>query len=294
MKTKLTLSTAKYLQRLKDGEAIAYSRIKNRIIDDLVSEHILWKKGKHRQSITLQDSKALDSYLANQLQVNDLSLFIQVLDNDNKQRADLVAATADSKYAKKRTFQGFLVNSYQPISARLHDKPLIIHPQTGSFTFIYDYEALRIDRSVTLVGVENAENFRYIEQQKALFSHITPLFISRYPQSQHKDFIRWASQLANPYWHFGDFDVAGIGIYLHEYKKHLGDRASFFIPPDITTDLSTWGSRERYHQQSINFDPEQINHPSINEPDLYDLFTLIQQQQKGLDQEFYIKGKPYG
>lgn len=284
MKEKLTLSTAKKLQRLKNGEVIAYSRVKNHVVDSLIAEHILWKKGKHRQTVQLQNTAALDSYLANQMQINSLEEFITTLDNENRVRADLVTVTGNSKYQAQRTFQGFLVNSYAAIETRLNGEPLTIHPKKGTFTFIYDYNDFCIDKSVTVVGMENAENFRYIEQQKGLFSAINPLFVSRYPQSQHKDFIRWISRLENPYWHFGDFDMSGIAIYLNEYKKHLGDRATFFIPPTITIDLPKWGSSERYDKQSVNFNPEKIT-----ESNLYDLFLLIQKYQKGLDQEFYIR-----
>ncbi len=282
--TKLTLSTAKNLQRLLDGEIIAYSRIKNHFIDELIAENILWKKGKHRQTVQLQNGKALEQYLNNQLQIADLELFIHVLSDEDRQRSDLVVSTTDSKYLSQRTFKGFLVNCYQPIQAQLHGEPYIIEPKPGTFTFIYDYEDFTVESAVTIIGVENAENFRHIEQQQYLFDGIVPLFVSRYPQTQHKDVIRWIEKLENPYWHFGDFDLAGIGIYLHEYKKYLGQRATFFTPTHLEADLAKYGSRARYHNQSMNFTPE-----DITEPDLDRLLTLIQQQQVGLDQEFYIQ-----
>lgn len=280
---KLTLPTAKKLQRLKNGEILPYSSVKNKLVDELIAENIVWKKGKHRQTVQLTDSDSLDMYLANQLQINDLSLFIETLENENCQRADLVIVASDSKYSKQRSFTGFLVNSYQPIQARLHQQPITIFPQSGTFMFIADYEHFDIDEDVVVIGVENAENFRYIEQQKYLFTDITPLFISRYPQSQHKDFIRWMRQRKNRYWHFGDFDVAGIGIYLNEYKKYLGEQATFFIPTTIHNDLSVYGNRALFHQQSMNFNADEITEESLQ-----DLIRLIQQQQKGLEQEFYV------
>ncbi|MCA6071324.1 MAG: hypothetical protein LE168_02900 [Endomicrobium sp.] len=60
-----------------------------------------------------------------------------------------------------------------------------------------------------------------------------PLFVSRYPQNQSKDLIKWLQSIPNNYLHFGDFDFAGIGIYLNEYKKYLTDKAMFLIPENI-------------------------------------------------------------
>jgi len=39
------------------------------------------------------------------------------------------------------------------------------------FQFIYDFENFVIDKDITIIGVENAENFRYIEKQKDLFQN---------------------------------------------------------------------------------------------------------------------------
>ena len=36
--------------------------------------------------------------------------------------------------------------------------------------------------------------------------------------------------IPNNYLHFGDFDLAGIGIYVNEYKCHLSNKSSFYIP----------------------------------------------------------------
>ena len=71
----------------------------------------------------------------------------------------------------------------------------------------------KISKDITIVGVENSRNFRHIEEQKYLFKDISPLFISRYPQNQNKDFIKWMKSVPNDYIHFGDFDISGIGIY---------------------------------------------------------------------------------
>ena len=90
--------------------------------------------------------------------------------------------------------------------------------------------------------------------------------------------------IPNNYLHFGDFDIAGIGIYLNEYKKHLSKKASFFIPENIKNDIREKGNRKRYDEQKINFN---IN--SIEEASLLDLVQIINTENKGLDQEYFIR-----
>lgn len=282
---KLTLKTANLLVRLIEGEAIPYSSAKSKLIDVLVEEHILFKKGKHRKTLELVNKKALHLYLANQLQIQNLQNFISASENQHSTRAEFVKVTTDSKHSKERAFKGFLVNTYDEIHSQLNGENIIIHPSLGSFTFIYDYETFKIPKEITVVGVENAKNFRQIQEQDYLFKTITPLFISRYPQNQNKDFIKWMTSIPNKYLHFGDFDFAGIGIYLNEYKRHLSDKASFFIPSNIKEDIRKNGNRKRFNIQKPNFKTEEIQ-----EPELLDLIAIINTEKKGLDQEFYILG----
>lgn len=280
---KLTLKIAKILVQLINGESIPASSASSNVVDVLVRENILLRKGKNRKSLELLNESALHLYLANQLQINDLSSYILALENENSTRAEFVKITTDSKTSKERAFKGFLVNSFQPINAELNNQAITLHPTLGSFVFIYDYEHFTIPSDVTVIGVENAKNFSKIHEQKYLFDHLKPLFISRYPQNQNKDFIKWMISIPNNYLHFGDFDLAGIGIYLNEYKKHLGLKATFFIPENIKSILREYGNRERFNKQKLNFKIEDIQESGIR-----DLVEIIMFEKKGLDQEFFI------
>ncbi|MGO2294656.1 DUF7281 domain-containing protein [Psychroflexus halocasei] len=280
---KLTLRIAKILVQLIDGDSIPASSAKSKLIDELVFENILLRKGKHRKTIELLDETALHFYLANQLQINSIEDYISALENENSSRADFVKITSDSKDSKERVFKGFLINSYETIKATINHKEFIIQPQEGSFIFISDYENFKIPEEVTVIGVENAMNFNQIREQQYLFADLTPLFVSRYPQNQNKDFIKWINSIPNNYLHFGDFDLAGIGIYLNEYKKHLGEKASFFIPEQIDEFIRSHGNRKRFDLQKQNFKLKEIA-----EEELLALIEIIQQEQKGLDQEFFI------
>jgi len=281
---KLTLKIAKVLVRLINGEVIPNSLAKSKFIDDLVSENIIYRKGKHKKSIELIDKSGLQNYLKNQLQINDLYDYIALKENPNSTRAESTKITTDSKVSNERTFKGFLLNTYNPIKAELNNETILINPHKGSFMFIYDYESFKIPKEITIVGVENPKNFSEIKKQKHLFLNTNPLFVSRYPQNQNKDFIKWMMSIPNNYVHFGDFDIAGIGIYLNEYKKHLQRKSSFFIPENIKSDLRDNGNRERFDNQKMNFDIDKIQESKVLE-----LIKLIEKEKKGLDQEYYIR-----
>jgi len=279
---KLTLKIAKVLAQLINGETISNSTAKNKVIDDLVLENIILRKGKHQKYLQLIDLNGLHTYLVNQLQINDLNQYVLALENEDSSRADFAKITSDSKNSKERAFKGFLINSYHPIIAELNNQSITVHPTKGSFIFISDYETFKIPKDVTIIGIENSRNFSEIHKQKYLFEDLNPLFISRYPQNQNKDFINWMKSIPNNYLHYGDFDIAGIGIYLNEYKKHLLQRATFFIPENIKSALKN-GNPERYNLQKVNFNLE-----DIKELELLDLIKLINKAKKGLDQEYFI------
>jgi len=282
---KVNLKTAQILVQLLKGDSFAYSKIKNSFIVELLKENILSISGKHHKKVWLMNAEQLKLYLSNQYNIENIETYIRAIKNPNTSRADFVKLTGDSKLSKERTFKGFLVNSYQAISAKLNSEELIINPPQGTFVFIYDFENFNIPKNVTIIGVENPRNFRHIYEQSYLFNEIEPLFISRYPQIQNKDVVRWLKQIPNKYLHFGDFDFAGINIYLSEYKKYLGDRANFFVPKSIKEDIK-FGSRKRFDIQKAKF-----NKNEIQEADLLNLITVIEKKQKGLDQEYYIKTK---
>lgn len=279
---KLSLKNAKILQELIEGQTIPNSRAKGLVIERLVDENIIFRKGRHQKTLHLLNEGALKDFLANQLQIKDLQGFI-IARLERSSRAEFVKITTDSKHSKERAFKGFLINSLQPIQAKLHGHKIEINPPRGSFQFICDFESFEIEEKVIIVGVENARNFSLIHQQAYLFDENQYLFLSRYPQTQNRDVLQWLKSIPNPYLHFGDFDLAGIGIFLNEYKKYLGSRASFFIPDGIETKIKAYGNRERYNLQGVNFNVE-----AIDDEYLRGLLTMLHRERKGLDQEVFI------
>lgn len=281
----LPLNIAQKLLLLENGKKIPASKLKHGIIDELISEGIIHKPGKLKSIVQLVDKQQFKLYLENHFAINDLLTYIETVQREDLIRADLVSVAADSKLKLVRSFKGFLVNCYFPIQASLNNKSIIINPEEGTFSFIYDFERFIPPKEIVIVGIENPENFRHIFKQKYLFSNINPLFVSRYPQNQSKDLIKWLQSIPNNYLHFGDFDFAGIGIYLNEFQKYLKNKSSFFTPDNIDILIKKSGNKERYNEQKINFD---IN--NIVENDLLELISKIHKHKKGLDQEIFING----
>ncbi len=281
---KVPVHIAEKLLQLSQGESIPSSLAKHSLIDDLVLEGILIRNGRIKKTLRLQDNNALNNYLKSKCSISNLSLYIQTSSKDDITRSELVFVSSDSKLWRVRTFKGFLINCYSSIHATLGNKEITINPVEGTFQFIYDFEKFVPSADITIVGIENPENFRHIDKQKYLFSNIKPLFVSRYPQNQSKDLIKWVQSIPNNYLHFGDFDFAGIGIYLNEFKKHLTDKANFFVPKNIDELIKDYGNKKRYDEQKINFEVK-----SISEIKLLQLIEVIHKYKRSLDQEIFIK-----
>ena len=280
---KLPISIAEKLIMLQKGEKIPLSKLKHSSILDMIDNGVLKKRGqgKSKTQIYLPNDNSLIAYLKNHFGIESLVSYIEALKKEDLSRAEAIEVSSDSKLKRIRTFKGFLVNCFEPINCILNNESITIHPKEGTFTFVYDYEYFSLPENITIVGIENPENFRQIGKQKRLFHNIEPLFVSRYPQS--KDLIKWLKMIPNNYLHFGDFDFAGLNIYWNEFKKHLENRANFFLPPDIENILSSKGNRENYNNQEIQFGPNEIK-----ELNVIILLKVIEKFKKGLEQEIFI------
>ena len=281
---KKTATLIEKLIRLANGETLPASSLKGAWFEQMQDDGILLATSHgSRKSLRASDGMTFRQYVASQFDIHDLELTRRAFSDEEASRASLVAATGDSKFLSRRTFKGFLVNSYQPVTAVLNGQEIIIHPTEGCFMFVADYQHFTIPQDVVVVGVENAENFRHIALQKYLFARYgRVLFVSRYPQDQNKDLIKWLQSIPNQYVHFGDLDLAGIAIYEHEYYRHLGNKSSLFIPDDFEQRISN-GNPNRYNAQLPQYGKMKIEDKRVQP-----LLDCIHLYHKGCDQEGYI------
>lgn len=286
---KITITLIQRLRELAAGKMLPASSLHGEWFQQMQAEGILVTMSRgSRKSLRAADKASFLHYLASQYDIRDLDATLSLLLQHDADRASQVVVTGDSKFVHHRTFQGFLVNSYQPISAVLNGEPITILPADGSFLFISDYHSFSIPDDVIIVGIENAENFRHVKRQYRLFSSCFPkdsrlLFVSRYPLHQHSDLIAWLKSIPNNYVHFGDLDLAGIAIYQNEFYRHLGQRSSFLIPDDYEERVAR-GKRERYDAQL-----PQYGNMKIEDQRIANLLSCIHQYHLGYDQEGYIE-----
>ena len=282
---KLPIHIAKKLQQLlQPGTSIASSTMQHAVVTKMLEDGLLQKQqtGKTKALLFIQNKENVAAYLSNHFGIANLEEYITILEGEEQSRAVNVTISGDSKLQAVRTFKGFLVNSLDPIHAELSGNPTLIHPLSGSYTFIHDFENFAPDPAVTIVGIENPENFRQIEKQRYLFEHIKPLFVSRYPQSN--DLIKWLRAISNHYLHFGDFDFAGINIYQNEFKKHLGDRATFFLPENTELLLQNFGNRDLFNRQYNTVRDYSLD----TEGNVQEVLRMILKYKKALEQEVFI------
>ncbi len=274
------------LQKLLDGESVASSTLRKDFAETLLAEGLLTVQTHgSRRTFRAIDVVALKNFL--QTHYEELRTVGDKKQGSYETRFEQAIETGNSKFVMVRSCPGFPVNSYEPIACSLDGKDIVIKPPEGSFVFIDNWEHFTIPEDVVVVGIENMENFRMIRHQRKMFEsvlgEIPLLFVSRYPQS--KDLRKWLQGIPNRYVHFGDFDLAGIHIFLTEFHKHLGERSSFLIPSDIEKRLEN-GSQKRYNNQLSRF-----RNLKCDDKRIQAIIDLINKYHRCYDQEGYISPK---
>ena len=283
---KITASLIDKLIRLRNGESIPASQLRGEWVSELESDGVIvsTSHGIRRVLFVPQPEAFLQALSTFDERLSDLDLMRDTLQIGETSRSVQASATGNSKLVAVRSCPGFPINTYEPIACFLNGREMIVNPQEGSFMFISDWQSFTIPQDVVVVGIENMENFRKIHQQRALFDQTIGsarlLFVSRYPQSS--DLRSWLQTIPNRYVHFGDFDLAGISIFLTEFHAYLGERSSFFIPSDIEQRLPN-GSLERYNAQYPKFKNIRTNIPYLQH-----LIDTINNYHRCYDQEGYI------
>lgn len=283
---KITASLIDKLIRLRNGESIPASQLRGEWVSELERDGVIvsTSHGSRRVLFAPHPEAFLQALSAFDERLSDLDLMRDTLQTGETSRSVQASATGNSKLIAVRSCPGFPINTYEPIVCLLNGREMIVNPQEGSFMFISDWQSFTIPQDVVVVGIENMENFRKIHQQRALFDQTIGsarlLFVSRYPQSS--DLRSWLQTIPNRYVHFGDFDLAGISIFLTEFHAYLGERSSFFIPSDIEQRLPN-GSLERYNAQYPKFKNIRTNIPYLQH-----LIDTINNYHRCYDQEGYI------
>lgn len=280
----LTATQIDILERLSRGETVARSNFQKKLLDRLQSERLLAvNQQKSRVSFYVLNQKNFGEFL----RINKWDNFEHLRELSAKEdlsRAQMVQECGNSKERRKRTFQGFLINSCEPIPATLNGKEICINPTKGSFIFVSHYKQFFIPEDVLIVGMENSECFDNVADYRYLFNSRV-LFVTRYPQNNSKDLVSWLQTIPNQYVHFGDFDLAGINIYQTEFYEKLGAaKASFLIPNDVEKRIKENGNANIYDKQYVKY-----HSLKAMDPRMKDLIDTINHFHRIYEQEGYAQ-----
>ena len=275
----LPISFARCLKRMLEGEPLNSSEIASKnLLKHFVEDGILQKipAGTRRMRYSCHQPEILRNYLNNQYGILDLEEYLRLSDLNSVDGQDALVATKSSKSFRTGSIQGFFIKAFRT-KVMIDSTPLPVLPD-GSEIFIHQPEKLKVSPRTLVVGIENPECFVKIDQLLHLFPHKELLFVLRYLSNSP---VNWLKTIPNPYLHFGDFDPAGIWIYINEYLNRLGkQRCNFFIPENLAPLIHLFGSRKLFDQQV-----HLLDHLPENTSELEQLITLLKKYGKGLEQE---------
>ena len=279
----ITIEQAKLLKELSEGKKVPLSRLKARIFQQLIQEQVLLRqKESHGWNIYTDHPQSLLNYLYNHYIRCTLDEYIE-RGQAAPSRSNNIRMSGDSKLKETELWQGFYFKVSEPIHAQWQGKPLTLLPYPeGIPVFMPQPETLSLPEDVTVVMIENSENFLKIETQLPLFQGLKCFFVSFYPREQHSYFIEWLQKQPNNYVHYGDLDFAGIHIYQSQYKKYVSGESRYLVPSGLLPLFRRYGKRALYNNQLSLQALIKADEPGISE-----LLEIIKREHKGLEQEIF-------
>jgi len=250
---------AKTLLRLKNERELNLSRLPKTFLQELLDEELVEVRSISASRKKVRVTKAFDEYYNNLEQILSATT-----------RAKLTQANSDTKRKKISPQDGLYIAGNVVVGGI--DLALL---QEGA---LFLKELPKIEQDILIIGVENFENLIYYKEQLYLFKRKKVLFVFR-----NKKMLEFLSKVTNEIIYFGDFDLAGISIYLNEVKKRA-PKAKFFIPKNINKVIKEKGSSKLYEKQ-IN----KYKNLTSSDSEMQILIETITQNQKALEQEFFIQ-----
>lgn len=273
---------AKKLVKLVEEKSLNGSEFKNqRLLQELEEFGVVSVSVKrHKTKIYLQSKDKLDILLANQYDIPDLNKYIDVIENKNRTRGEVVSVTGDSKNLKTEVQSGLYIASYEKIKIKVNSQDMMLFTTDMSSFFVHKNAKLEFSKDVLVVGVENFENILYIQKQKKLFDDgRQKIFVWRNEHAR-----KFLSECVNDYLHFGDLDLAGINIYINEIIPRIPhNRYEFYIPQKVL-ELLKRGNSEDYFTHLKKY-------PNLKSDEKYlqDFIDLLHRVKRSLHQEFLIE-----
>lgn len=276
----LLQSFARCLLRLQNGEQLNASEIASKgLLKQFCEDGIIRIKpaGGRRVIYFCPEPVLLQNYLKAQNDILSLENYVNEFEVGSSDGESSLFASMSTKTFRVKSLQGFFIKAFHTeivvSGITLRSVPY------GIELFVHQPDKLQISHSALVVGIENPECFLKFEKLAHLFPKKELIIIMRYLSSSPN---RWLQSITNNYLHFGDFDPAGLHIYIREYRNQLPIfRCSFFIPPNIEKLIDQFGVPSLYDQQIHLLK----NVDSQLYPEVEWLIDLLNKHRKGMEQE---------
>ena len=291
MPINITINNFKAIKILLRDKYVAKSIFtSNKLLEEFIGCNCVYISGKPQQ-IYLNDEEALfgviktNGYKVNSIE--DLDYFIK--ENENPKSRDEIADNySHTKRVESKSFNGLMINVLDKLEVTSNDKKQYFYAMEGMGLFIHYTSKLQLDNDVIVVGVENPQVVWYINKYKHLFNKEKKylfLCISEYKTTYQ---YKWLESFCGEYIHFGDFDLAGINIYLNAIVPKLkkAKSHSFLIPDNIYEII-----KEKNYMVDYSNQTRYLNITSKKDKDLQKLIEFIKNNKITIEQEDLSKYK---
>lgn len=208
--------------------------------------------------------------------IDEIGDYITNIFDSTPSRDVIQKYTSNTKAKTSASLKGLYVSSLKNIDINIDDNIVTIYPQNGMGYFLFHTQKINIFEDTIIVGVENYQVIWFAKNYKQFFEDKNYLFVVI-----NSYMLKWIENIENEYIHFGDYDLAGINIYLNKVIPRLKKvkKYSMFIPDNI----------EKLIFKSKNFElyEKQKRYKNLNTSDLKikKLIEIIKKYKRCLEQE---------
>ena len=292
---RFSVRTVRLLILLRDGGEITGGDIRSRefreLLDRLVGQGAVSvrRQGSRLRYSAPNREKLLVVLSGCAPMLSDLDAALRLSEGEPMSREDKTGFFGDSKTGGEESSEsGFALISSSPVVVRNHGHDYFVDGHTA--LMVCDKgDGLVLPSGWTVVVVENSRLF---------FRHDWLLRVGMNPQTAERCFIIKRYPITDdqfgflkacplPVRYFGDLDLGGVRIYETEYRRRVGDKISFIVPPDAEERISgSKGNRKLYAEQ-MKGGLSGVGSPS---GELTDLIRIIHKHQSCYEQEGYCHG----
>jgi hypothetical protein len=285
MAINITKKNFQTIKTLLEDKYIAKNLFSSKkLLEEFIGCNCVYVSGKPAL-IYLNDAEALFGIVkSNGYNVNcieDLDYFIEEK-NEPKSRDEIADNYSHTKRVESKSFNGLMISVFDKLEVNYNDKKQYFYALDGSGLFLHYTSKLQLDDDVIVVGVENPQVLWYINNYKHLFENDKKylfLCISEYKTTYQ---YKWLESFSGEYIHFGDFDLAGINIYLNTIVPKLkkAKSHSFLIPDNIYEIIKKKNYMLDYSNQT-----RYLNITSKEDKNLQKLIEFIKSHKITIEQE---------